>query len=323
MTGKSFKKSLWKIKYRLYSTVVSFLLLLIIYADTFGVSNTLISDTEFILDTKDQSIAHVKVSPIPKTKGGAKNKLAFILYKGNERKDIDGEGNLMEGNSSNAFEFEKAHIDPENQIFVSDSNQKSPSLSDLIPAPANPQFKNLVKYPKYNIEAPIIYTTSKDQYQTDSSGNFILDKNGRRKIIENYGSPDSPIQLKLRDGVVHMYFTPQPGEMSGSGSSSSYIVGHSSNYSYVPSAYNEIFKPIERTSKIGEIFYVYDKDGRELKFKVFETLVIEAEDTETAYKSFEGRRVVTLQTSIFRSPQRIDRWLTRGELILPEGVEDF
>lgn len=89
-----------------------------------------------------------------------------------------------------------------------------------------------------------------------------------------------------------MYFIFQLGEVSSG--SFFYIVGYSSNYSYVFSVYNEIFKFIERISKIGEIFYVYDKDGRELKFEVFEILVIEVGDIEMVYKFFEGCRVVIL-----------------------------
>lgn len=114
MIGKFFKKNLWKIKYRFYLMVVFFLFLLIIYVDIFGIFNILISDIEFILDIKDQSIVYVKVYLILKIRGGIKNKLVFILYRGNECRDIDGEGNLIEGGFSNVFEFEKVYIDFEN-----------------------------------------------------------------------------------------------------------------------------------------------------------------------------------------------------------------
>ena len=138
--------------------------------------------------------------------------------------------------------------------------------------------------------------------------------------MSTYEKTQIPIQIKLRDGVVHLTeevhpYSVMPGEIGNS-----YIVGHSSNYSWVKSNYNEIFKPLEKRTQVGEEFIIYDKYGRELKFKVFETILIEETDTATAFKLFEGRRVVTLQTSVltWRGGVLIPthRWLTRGELVL-------
>ena len=118
------------------------------------------------------------------------------------------------------------------------------------------------------------------------------------------------------DGIVHIAFTADPGDIGNS-----YIVGHSSNFSSVKSDYNTIFKPIESVSKPGEEFILWDDCGRELKFKVFETLRIEEGDVNEAYKIYPDKRVVTLQTSILtfvpgKGLTPTHRWLTRGELVM-------
>lgn len=222
--------------------------------------------------------------------------------------------------SSNAF-VDLGFYEPDKQIkeeIPVDTAPKQVTLDDLVARPTSPQFVNFLRYPKYNINTPIIYSSLEDLFNLKPNCNPATDPQG----CLDFGSPrdngpaNSPVQLKLRDGVVHIAFTPMPGEIGNS-----YIVGHSSNFSWVPSAYNEVFKPIERKSQPGETFIIYDRFGRELNFKVFEVLEISESDTATAYINFENRRVVTLQTSILEFvPGRgflpTKRWITRGELVV-------
>jgi hypothetical protein len=185
--------------------------------------------------------------------------------------------------------------------------QPSKSLDEVVKKPAQPVRTNWVSYPKYKIQVPLIYTTYEDLYNKNPDGSI------------NFTSPidqgpiESPVQQKLKDGVVHLAYTPLPGEVGNS-----YIVGHSSNFSSVKSAYNRIFKPIESVSRPGEEFFVYDQQGRELKFCVFDALKIAESDVKEAFKTFGDRRVVTLQTSILGvrngRVEATHRWLTRGEL---------
>ncbi|MBC7471672.1 MAG: sortase [candidate division SR1 bacterium] len=202
---------------------------------------------------------------------------------------------------------------------------KKAPLDTIVPIPANPQLVSFLRYPKYNINVPIQYSKLQDIFQTNDKGEFIKDKNGTfipyEENVARDGPLGVPIQRLLIDGIVHIAFTPQPGEIGNS-----YIVGHSSNFSTVQSNYNYILKPIEQISQPGEEFFVYDKDGRELKFRVFDTLKIDERNTSEAYKDFADRRVVTLQTSILSyctstvtgkyGYQPCERWLTRGELVL-------
>ena len=196
---------------------------------------------------------------------------------------------------------------------------KSRPLKDLIAAPDSPRLQNFLVYPKYNINVPIIYAGLKDLFQTNSNGDLLKDNKGNfvpyEENIPRDGPLGVPIQRLLVDGIVHIGFTALPGEIGNS-----YIVGHSSNFSSVQSSYNYIFKPLESRSEPGEEFIVYDKSGRELKFKVFETKEILEADVTEAYKIYGDRRVVTLQCSILEyvngTLQPTKRWLTRGELVL-------
>jgi hypothetical protein len=186
---------------------------------------------------------------------------------------------------------------------------KTQPLSDLIKAPETAEKRNLLEYPKYNISAPIQYAVFEDIFERDGNGEINFNKPVDNNPIE------SPVQKKLQDGVVHLPFSPQPGEMGNS-----YIIGHSSNFSSVKSNYNFVFKPIERTSQPGEEFFIYDHTGRKLKFKVFEAKAIQENDVTESYKNFPNRRVVTLQASILEKVNGKNvptkRWLTRGELVV-------
>jgi hypothetical protein len=164
----------------------------------------------------------------------------------------------------------------------------------------NYQPKNLLYYPKYGISANIVYSTRDDVYNADGTP-------------KNTGARNSSFQQKLKRGILHLYSTPLPGEIGNS-----YIVGHSSDYCPC-TKYSRIFKPLEKRSQVGEIFYIYDHHGNKMTFRVFEAFELRNVDSpeamQEAYKSFGNKRVVTLQTSIFVNANQIDRWLTRGEMI--------
>ncbi len=194
----------------------------------------------------------------------------------------------------------------------------SPRLADLIKVPENPEKTNWLSFPDYSVEAPIIYASFQDMFETDE--NNLVDFS--KPIIEdreevNRGNYESvPVQRLLRNGIVHLPYSPYPGELGNS-----YIIGHSSNFSQVQSDYNFVFKSLVKQTKDGDIFYIYDKDGRKLKFKVFESLEIFEDEIEVSYKNYPDKRVVTLQGSILvtqpdGSVQPTKRWLTKGELIL-------
>lgn len=223
----------------------------------------------------------------------------------------------------------------QNQPFSNDINleleKKLPTqpqpLQEVVPAPkecsSDPnehikQGKNWLSFEKYDVQAPILMASFQDFYIPDPKTNYIsLDKPIEESQLEisrgNYLSV--PVQKLLTQGVVHLPVSPMPGQVGNS-----YIVGHTSNFNSIKSDYNRIFKSFEQRSQKGDEFTIWDHLCRKLKFKVFDVASILAEDTDTAYKSFGDKRVVTLQGSILElvngTLQPTRRWLTRGELVL-------
>lgn len=199
-------------------------------------------------------------------------------------------------------------------------------LRDLISVPEEVEKRNWLSIPAYNVEAPLIYASFQDFFEQDPDQSIgIVDfakpiQEDRAEI--NRGNYESvPVQRLLKDGVVHLPFSTYPGELGHS-----FIVGHSSNFSVVQSDYNEVFKPIEKATKPGDIFYVYDFEGRKMKFEVFEAIEILEDDVTTAFRPFpnddfpDKDRVVTLQASVLETVNgRLEptkRWLTRGQLVV-------
>ncbi|MGL4758098.1 MAG: hypothetical protein ACRCXZ_02090 [Patescibacteria group bacterium] len=203
-----------------------------------------------------------------------------------------------------------------------DYNQ-APKLKELIPTPLRPEKYNHLYYPKYEINANIVYAGKND---------FDIIDEGRPCSAR---SMNTPIQKLVREGIVHIYGSPLPGEVryptdppefygfddkgkrsEGKGIGSSYIVGHSSECTQ--HAYTRIFEPLMKKSQVGEEFFIWDQMGRKLKFNVIEVKEINDVDTNSAYKDYPNRRIVTLQTSVFYTMSNIKRWLTIGELEIPK-----
>ena len=221
----------------------------------------------------------------------------------------------VEDGKIKAFNTDSKEVTPEFSSSVlfknflnplDNNNQPRQSLSEIIKQPEQGIKYSWLNFPKYKIQAPIQWATFADLYEQNGEN---IDFN----TLKDSSGLETPIQKLLQKGIVHLGYTVQPGEIGNS-----YIVGHSSNFNYVKSDYNSIFKPIESATKDGDEFFVYDQRGRELKFCVFENLKIPEEDLKTAYKEFPGERVVTLQTSILGwrdgKYEATHRWLARGSL---------
>jgi Sortase domain len=234
---------------------------------------------------------------------------AFFDKDGNILKDTNPQTN---NNSQGAFVFSPAT----DKYLLG----QAPRLKELVPTPINPEKFNHLYYPRFEVNANIVYSQPSD-YDIIDVGNPCSIK-----------SMNTPIQKLVRQGIVHIYGSPLPGEVRypedsveyygkdtngiqllGTGIGSAYIVGHSSECTQ--HAYTKIFEPLQQKSSIGDEFYIWDQVGRKLKFRVFEVLEVKDTDTKTAYKEYPDRRIVTLQTSIFYSATNINRWLTRGELV--------
>jgi len=325
---KTVWRTLWQLRYRFYGILVVLVLVPVLYSstgnipqsiDAFGyttVQSGILAD-KIVKETKE-----AKNEPPPKF--ASPQPVDNPNNANNPNVDWDGDKlnrELNEQLKKSNYNLGKITpiMDAEGQP-IDQKNAKDKSLNDLVPKPNNAQRTSFLRYPRFNINAPVIYSTFDDLFAKKadcqpSPDNFeCIDF----RTPKDTADTESPVQLKLRQGPVHMAFSPLPGEIGNS-----YIVGHSSNYSWIKSNYNKVFAPMEKVSSVGDEFTIYDQDGRELKFSVFEVKQIAEEDTKTAYQNYgEERRIVTLQTSILTTNLRTGiqmpthRWLTRGELIM-------
>jgi hypothetical protein len=185
---------------------------------------------------------------------------------------------------------------------------KHATLDFIKSIPENATQKNLLVWDEYNIKVPINYASFQELFQANENGLVDFDK------TVNNDPVDSPVQTLLTKGIVHLPISPLPGEVGNS-----YIIGHSSNYSSVKSDYNFVFAPLVEKTKNDQVFHIFDYAGRDLTFKVIESVAVKEADVLEAYKNFGDRRVVTLQGSILEKVNGktlpTKRWLTRAELV--------
>lgn len=319
------RKKIWNLRYRLYALLV----IIVIAPMTFYASDKNIPEAVTSLNYEIVE-SNILASRLKRIQNTAQANLELANLEELEDRDVfDIEGGVITDQLKRAgintgFISSRPFIDFGFPVKVSDEEierareqkevenrqEKDNSLNSIIPAPNNPSpIRNVLVYDKYKIRVPIIYTTFADLFEKREDGSFDF----TRPLDTD--DTNSPVQRKLEQGIVHLAYTPQPGEIGNS-----YIVGHSSNYSWVDSPFNRVFAPINQQSQPGETFVIFDRHGRELKFRVFEVLKIRDDETALAYKNFPDRRVVTLQTSILGTRNgRIEathRWLTRGELVL-------
>jgi Sortase domain len=309
--------SIWRLRYRFYALIVVLILPIILYSGDSNVKESVSIDPGYKIaeaylygskivreEEKNKFIQKLVETDIPK-KNSAKQKETPI-------------GNIVwvEEGSLKAFDTNLKDISadfalsPLFKIFIQGTNNNNIpriNLNEILPKPERGVKYSWLNFPKYKVQSPIQWSDFNDLFKKNNAGGFDFG------APVDQGPTDAPVQKKLINGIVHIGYTVQPGEIGNS-----YIVGHSSNFSWVKSEYNTVFKPLESATKVGDEFFIYDQAGRELKFCVFDAVKIADEDLKTAYKEFPGERVVTLQTSILGwrngTIEATHRWLTRGKL---------
>ena len=316
---KNTPKKPFKNRYRLYSILVMFAIIPLLSADTFNFPQTVFTtgavySQNIIIAKRIQAKNFNSDSAIASLNQKSENK-----QKNDVVIKLSGQGNGFPEPDQNAKTPEIKPTDTTNgtdqQNGVSNPAPEAPrilTLEDLIPKPDSPQFKSQIVYAKVKIKAPIIWSRLEDLYEKNPDGSINVEKAITEKEADikagNYES--TPIQKLLKDGTVHLADSVMPGEVGNS-----YIIGHSSNYRQVISNYNNVFATLQQ-GKEGEEFIIFDADGRELNFRVFESRVIDYDDVKTAYKDFGDRRVVTLQASVLVNGKPLKRRLVRGELVV-------
>jgi len=138
----------------------------------------------------------------------------------------------------------------------------TPTSSDSLTLPNLPNQpqsdENSISIPKIAVSAPIAWDVPEDN------------------ILEN-----------LKNGVVHYSGTSLPGE-----GGNIFIVGHSSNYFWIKSDYNQIFTLLDKLSPGDRI--EIKKNGRSYFYDVFQSKVVSSEDVSILQSS--QSEILTLMT---------------------------
>ncbi len=310
-------QDLWRLRYRFYAMIVILILPIILYSGDANVKDNVSVDAGYeVLESYPlaSKIVRKKAKNDYIQKSIEESNLAMVTKKDEIKKQdkpfagvINITRNELKAFDMNSKDITKTFLDSAfYQTFFKTGNQSRQSLEEVIKQPETGVKYSWLSFPKYKVQAPIQWANFQDLFESSVDG-YNFNK------LKDTSSLESAVQKKLQEGIVHLGYTVQPGEIGNS-----YIVGHSSNFATVKSDYNTIFKPLELATKNGDEFIIYDQKGREMKFCVFENLKIPEEDIKEAYKDFGNERVVTLQTSILGwrngKIEATHRWLVRGRL---------
>lgn len=115
-------------------------------------------------------------------------------------------------------------------------------------------------------------------------------------------------QEALLNGVGHHPDTAMPGELGNV-----YIFGHSSDYRWSKGKYKTIFATLPKI-KIGAEIVVTDNLGNAYKYKVTQSLRVEATDIQWLSQEGYQKKLLTLQTSYPVGTAKA-RWVVRAEII--------
>lgn len=115
-------------------------------------------------------------------------------------------------------------------------------------------------------------------------------------------------QESLLNGVGHHPDTARPGQLGNV-----YIFGHSSDYKWSKGKYKTIFANLPHI-KIGVEIVVTDNLGNAYKYKVTDSLRVEATDVRWLNQANYQKKLLTLQTSYPVGTAKA-RWVVRAEIV--------
>ncbi|MFA6423652.1 MAG: sortase [Patescibacteria group bacterium] len=126
-------------------------------------------------------------------------------------------------------------------------------------------------YPQKNIDAsklilPALYPTK----LTDNTI-YIPKISVKAPIIWNV--PDGDILEQLKNGIAHYRGTAIPGE-----NGNIFLVGHSSNYWWIKSNYNDVFALLDKLENKDQVFITYE--GKEYIYEIYNKTTVKPDQVE-------------------------------------------
>ncbi|MEO5927265.1 MAG: sortase [Patescibacteria group bacterium] len=141
----------------------------------------------------------------------------------------------------------------------------TPELTLHVPGAQSPtSTPNTLTIPSLGIQTPIQYVTATNE---------------------------AAFQEALKNGAVHYPGTAEPGQPGND-----YIFGHSSDYSWSGGKYKTVFALLPKID-IGSIIWITDKTGKNFRYKVTETRIVNPKDLSVLDQHENKKKLLTVQTS--------------------------
>ncbi len=157
-------RKIWQLRYRFYAFVSLLILAPVLFASNsdinpnidFSIDNFETLNSNFLYSSMHKVRKSKQAEPI----AGTTEKLAQ-----NNLPPVDTQGEAIPKTEEKELEEQKP---------VESKVAGPVSLNQLVPRPANPQYTNFIRYPKYNINTPLLFSTVDDLYQTNADGSIKM-----------------------------------------------------------------------------------------------------------------------------------------------------
>jgi len=126
----------------------------------------------------------------------------------------------------------------------------------------------------------------------------------------NWNIDDADVQNKLLEGIVHYKKTALPNQDGGN----VFMTGHSSNYWWIKSAYNQVFALLPDLTNGDEIIVTYQ--GVKYVYRVYDKFVVSPDQVEVM-NSIEGKSTLTLMSCV-PIGTNFRRQIIRSELLFKD-----
>lgn len=126
-------------------------------------------------------------------------------------------------------------------------------------------------------------------------------------VTAKYSEMNSIFMEELKKGVVRYPGTARPGEVGNA-----FIFGHSSNYPWVASDYNEVFALIDTLENGDEVIVYYDQ--KKFVYRITDRAIVEPGDTDVLSARDPSKKEISLMTC-WPVGTALERYIIFGELV--------
>lgn len=126
-------------------------------------------------------------------------------------------------------------------------------------------------------------------------------------VNAKYSEMHNIFMEELKKGVVRYPGTARPGEVGNT-----FIFGHSSNYPWIASEYNDVFALVDTLENGDEIIVYYDQ--KKFVYRITDRAIVEPGDTDVLSARDPSKKEISLMTC-WPVGTALERYIIFGELV--------